>query len=85
MIRLHKLNGGEIVINAELIESLEPGAETVVSLATGNRFIVRESADEVTQKVLEYRRAVNSSGKVVNPFPGDLRDAGRESGSCGGG
>ena len=70
MIRLHKLNGGEIVINAELIESLEPGPQTTVSLATGNRFLVRESADEVTEKVLEYRRAVCSSGKVVNPISG---------------
>ena len=69
MIKLHKLNGGEIVINAELIENLEPGRETVVSLATGNRFIVRESADEVTSKVLEYRRAVNTSGKVFQPIP----------------
>ena len=70
MIRLHKLNGGEIVINAELIESLEPGPQTAISLATGNRFLVRESADEVTQKVLEYRRAVNASGKAVNPIAG---------------
>jgi flagellar protein FlbD len=70
MIRLHKLNGGEVVINAELIESLEPGRQTVVSLATGNRFLVRESADEVVEKVVEYRRAVNSSGKAVNPISG---------------
>lgn len=70
MIKLHKLNGVEVVINAELIESLEPGQQTAVALATGNRFLVRESADEVTEKVLEYRRAVNSSGKVVNPIAG---------------
>jgi flagellar protein FlbD len=68
MIKLHKINGGEIIINAELIENLEPGRETVISLATGNRFIVRESADEVTQKVLEYRRAVGSAGKVFKPL-----------------
>jgi len=74
MIKLHKLNGSEVVVNAELIESLEPGQETVVSLATGNRFIVRESADEVTQKVLEYRRQVNVSGKVVNPISGYKRE-----------
>jgi flagellar protein FlbD len=68
MIKLHKLSGGEVIINAELIESLEPGPETVVSLATGNRFIVRESADQVTQKVLEYRRAINFSGKDTDPL-----------------
>ena len=70
MIRLHKLNGGEIVVNAELIESLEPGPQTAISLATGNRFLVKESADEVTQKVLEYRRSVLASGKPVNPISG---------------
>ena len=70
MIKLHKLNGSEVVVNAELIESLDPGPETVISLATGNRFIVRENADEVIAKVLEYRRAVYATGKVVNPISG---------------
>lgn len=70
MITLHKLNGDSVVINAELIESLEVGAQTVICLATGNRFLVRESSDEVTQKVLEYRKKVNSEAKVVNPIAG---------------
>ncbi|HAM35477.1 MAG TPA: flagellar protein FlbD [Elusimicrobia bacterium] len=74
MIKVHKLNGSEVIINAELIESLEPGQETVVTLATGNRFLVRESADEVTQKVLEYRRQISASGKVVNPISGYTRE-----------
>jgi flagellar protein FlbD len=70
VIKLHKLNGSGVVVNAELIESLDPGPETVISLATGNRFIVRENADEVIAKVLEYRRAVYATGKVVNPISG---------------
>ncbi|MEK7381751.1 MAG: flagellar FlbD family protein, partial [Elusimicrobiota bacterium] len=70
MIALHKLNGTEIVVNAELIETLEPGPQTVIHLATGNKVVVREKADEVVSKVMEYRRAVNSSGKVVNPISG---------------
>jgi flagellar protein FlbD len=70
MITLHKLNGSAVVINAELIESLEIGQQTVVALATGNRFLVRESADEITQKVLEYRRQVNALAKAVNPIQG---------------
>lgn len=70
MITAHKLNGAKIVINAELIESLEGEREAVVSLATGNRFVVRESPDEIIEKVLEYRRAVNAQGKVVNPIAG---------------
>ncbi len=70
MIVLHKLNGQEVVVNAELIETLEPGPQTVVHLATGNKVLVSEKADEVVSKVVEYRRKVNASGKPVNPILG---------------
>ena len=70
MITLHKLNGLEVVINAELIETLEPGPQTVVHLATGNKIPVREGADEIVAKVVEYRKIVNSAGKPVNPIAG---------------
>lgn len=70
MISLHKLNGQALVVNAELIETLEPGPETVVHLATGNKITVREKADEIVAKVVEYRKSVNSAGKPVNPISG---------------
>lgn len=70
MIKLHKLNGQEVVVNAELIETLEPGPETVVHLATGNKIPVKETADDIISKVVEYRSAVNGAGKSVNPISG---------------
>lgn len=70
MIKLHKLNGIEIVVNAELVETLEAGPETVVHLATGNKLTVTENADVIIAKVVEYRKAVNASGKAVNPIAG---------------
>ena len=70
MIVLHRLNGAQIVVNAELIETLEPGPQTVVHLATGNKVLVVEKADEVVSKVVEYRKSVNASGKPVNPIAG---------------
>ena len=70
MIVLHKLNGQEIVVNAELIETLEPGPQTVVHLATGNKVLVVEKADDIVSKVVEYRKAVNASGKIINPIAG---------------
>ncbi len=70
MISLHRINGMEVVVNAELIETLEPGPQTVIHLATGNKLVVRETADEVAAKVMEYRRAVAASGKPVNPIAG---------------
>jgi uncharacterized protein YlzI (FlbEa/FlbD family) len=74
VIVLHKLNELEVVVNAELIETLEPGPQTVVHLATGNTVLVRESAGEIIAKVVEYRKAVNTAGKPVNPIAGYERE-----------
>lgn len=74
MIVLHRLNGAEFVINAELIESLDPGPQTTVCLATGNKFVVRESAGEIVEKVVQYRRKVNAEAPVGNPIRGYVRE-----------
>jgi flagellar protein FlbD len=73
MIVVHRLNGHEIVVNAELIETLEPGPQTVIHLATGNKVLVNEKTDEIIAKVVEYRKAVNASGPV-NPIKGYERE-----------
>lgn len=70
MITLRKLNGAEIAVNAELIESVEAAPDTVINLATGNRFVVKDSVEEVIAKVVEYRKQVYSSRSVVNPLEG---------------
>jgi flagellar protein FlbD len=59
MIRLHRLNGQETVVNAELIESVEShGQETVLALTTGNKIVVREPVTEVIQLTIDYRKMV---------------------------
>ena len=70
MIKLHKLNGAEIVVNAELIESVEATPDTVLNLATGNRFLVKDSVQEVVDKVVEYKKKVYADKKCVNPIEG---------------
>jgi len=69
MIHLHKLNGHEIVVNAELIESVEShGTETVLALATGNKIVVREPATEVIHKTIEYKKTVFAGAAYVPEF-----------------
>jgi flagellar protein FlbD len=55
---LHRLNGQEVVVNAELIETVESHKDTVIGLSTSNRIVVTESVTEVIQLVVEYRKAV---------------------------
>ncbi len=59
MIKLTKINGEEIIINAELIETVEARPDTTISLATGNKIIVQDTVSEVVEKVLQYRRSID--------------------------
>jgi flagellar protein FlbD len=69
MIRVHKLNGQELSVNAEMIETLEPhGQETVICSATGNHFVVRENVEQVIEKIVEYRKSVYVGATFVPEF-----------------
>lgn len=57
MIRVTRLNGQAIVINADLIEFVEEIPDTIVSLSTGKKIMVKENSDEIIDKVVGYRRA----------------------------
>jgi len=54
MITLTHLKGDEIVLNADLIESLEATPDTVITLTTGKKIVVRESVSEVARLVEAY-------------------------------
>lgn len=56
MIELTRLGGETLVVNADLIETIEATPDTVVSLTTGRKLVVREAADEVIERVVAYRR-----------------------------
>ena len=58
MIKLTKLNGDEFVVNAELIRYIERRPDTYITLTTDDRFIVKESLEEVVSRSLAYSRAV---------------------------
>ncbi len=58
MIQLTRLNHVPLIVNADLIEHVEVTPDTVVALTTGQKFLVLESADEVVEKVVDYRRAI---------------------------
>ena len=70
MIKVTRLNGAAFIVNAELIETVEACPDTVLSLATGNRVVVREPVEDVIARVIEYRRKVNSEKPAPNPIQG---------------
>ena len=46
------------MVNSELIKFIENAPDTVITLVTGEKIVVRESTEDVMKKVLEYRREV---------------------------
>ena len=60
MIRLTRINHVPLVLNSDLIEHLEATPDTVIAMTTGQKFMVAESADEVIQKVIAFRRLIAS-------------------------
>ena len=57
MIKVTQLSGRETVVNADLIESIEATPDTIVTLTTGKRIMVKESVEALTERVIQYRKA----------------------------
>jgi flagellar protein FlbD len=58
MIHLTRLNQVPLVVNADLIEHIEMTPDTVIALTTGQKILVRESPNEIIEKVVRFRRSV---------------------------
>ena len=58
MIKVTRLNGKQLYINAELIRTLEGTPDTVVSLTDGTQIIALEKPEILIQRVIDYQRQV---------------------------
>ena len=59
MIRVTKLNGEVFYVNPYEIEFIEETPDTVVSLKSGKKVLVREKAEQVISEMIDfYRRTV---------------------------
>ena len=58
MIRMTRLNGSELYLNADLVATVESHHDTVVTLVDGKTYVVLETAEQVVALVTSYRAAV---------------------------
>ena len=58
MIKLTRLNGDEFVLNAGLIRFVESRPDTYITLSNNDRFVVRESVEEVVKRSIAYSQVV---------------------------
>ena len=62
MIKVTRLNDSVMVINVEKIQSLQSTPDTVITFTNRDKIMVKEPMEEVSQRIVEYRRTVNSAG-----------------------
>jgi uncharacterized protein YlzI (FlbEa/FlbD family) len=84
MIRLARLNKQPIGVNSDLIKYVENSPDTMITLITGEKIIVRESYEEIVQQIVAFRRRVLSGldlADYASGGPGNeaLRRAGESS------
>jgi flagellar protein FlbD len=58
MIRLTRLNNQPLTVNSDLIKFVEQSPDTLITLVTGEKIVVQESAEEVLARLIEFRRSV---------------------------
>ena len=58
MIEVTKINGVKVLVNQDLIELVEETPDTVLTLTTGKKIIVKESRQEIKNLVILYRKDI---------------------------
>jgi flagellar protein FlbD len=74
MIQLTRLNNQALMVNSDLIKFVEQSPDTVISLTTGEKLIVRESAEQILEKIVRFRLSIGclpSHLKLREPDPDD--------------
>jgi flagellar protein FlbD len=66
MIVVTRFHGRSMALNCDLIESAEADPDTVVTLVDGTRFVIRESLDEVIDKIRDFRASVVSRAHALD-------------------
>ena len=66
MIALTRPNGQPVLLNCDLIESVEAGDETIVMLTSGNAVVVREPLDEIERRVVDFKRKIYGSAAAAS-------------------
>ena len=59
MIKVTRLNDSVLMINVEMIQSLQATPDTVITFTNHDRLMVKEPVEEISQRIVEYQRLVN--------------------------
>ena len=62
MIKVTRLNNTPLILNSELIEHIDVTPDTVITLTSGQKFMVLESSQEIVDRVMAFRKSLLNRG-----------------------
>jgi flagellar protein FlbD len=74
MIKVTRLNDATLMINVDMIQSLQAIPETVITFTNNNKIMVKEPLEEVSQRIVDYQRAIYSNSARENCQSADLSE-----------
>jgi uncharacterized protein YlzI (FlbEa/FlbD family) len=75
LILLSRLGGPDFALNPDLIERAEATPDTVVTLVGGNKYVVRQTIDELIELICLDRAQIIAAAEKLNAANADLADA----------
>ena len=69
MIYVTRLDHNTMVVNAELIATIESTPDTLLTLNNGHQFLVRDTVEDIVARAIEYRRQIMGALRVVSVAP----------------
>jgi len=82
MIEVTRINDEKIIVNAAFIEFVEATPDTVISLISGRKIMVKESVEEVRVRTEAYHRLIGlcprplSEGEISVKVEADQEEIG---------
>ncbi len=73
MIEVTRLNDSKLVINADLIEFIEAIPDTIISLTTGKKIMVKETTGDIINRVAEFKSKIGIRGNAPDTGGNNLK------------
>ena len=72
MIKVTRLNDSTLMINVDMIQSLQAIPETVITFTNNDKIMVKEPLEEVSQRIVDYQRTIYSNSARADYKPPDF-------------
>jgi len=66
MIQVTRLDHTTLIVNPDLIISMEETPDTIITLSNGDKIMVQERVSEIIRRVIQFRRSIFNSAIPID-------------------